>query len=93
MYNDKDITWFVSNTHRSKAIVDGLDIATLAHAKRELWLRDPTLTLAHMSLKNSPYSYFDFQRTYAKFLVRQREELKKAADEAETSAGTSDSVQ
>jgi hypothetical protein len=94
VYKEKESSWFASNARLAKAIVDGLDIATLAHAKREIWLRDPTLTLAHMSLKDSPYSYFDFQRAYARFLARQREELKKAADEAAAaSAATADAAQ
>ena len=80
VYREKESTWFASNARLAKAIVDGLDIATLAHAKFTLWLRDRTLTLYNMGDKSDPFIYFDFQRAYAKFLARQREDLTKAAE-------------
>ena len=81
VYKGKAGAWFASNAHLGKAVIDGLALSTLAKAKYELWLRDHTLTLYHMGEQGQEY-YHDYQRSYAKLLALQRQELTEAEEAA-----------
>jgi hypothetical protein len=72
--------WFSSNAHLGKAVIDGLALSTLAKAKYELWLRDQTLDLIDMGNTHKKCTYHNFQRSYAKLLALQRQELTEAED-------------
>ncbi len=84
VYKAKPGAWFASNAHLGKAVIDGLALSTLAKAKYELWLRDETLTLRDMGFywSNKLPSYHGFQRSYAKLLALQRQELTEAEEAA-----------
>jgi hypothetical protein len=75
VYKAKPGPWFASNAHLGKAVIDGLALSTLAKAKYELWLRDETLDLMEMGSH-------DYQRSYAKLLALQRQELTEAEEAA-----------
>jgi hypothetical protein len=82
VYKAKPGPWFASNAHLGKAVIDGLALSTLAKAKYELWLRDQTLSLFHMSYQGSGANYHSYQRSYAKVLALQRQELTEAEEAA-----------
>ena len=85
VYKDKDGAWFTSNAHLAQAVSDGLALSTLANAKRTLWLCDTSIGVWEMGgAAAGDYSscYYTFQRAHAKFLTRQRKELKKAEEAA-----------
>ena len=82
VYKAKPGGWFASNAHLGKAVIDGLALSTLAKAKYELWLRDHTLTLYHMGEQTRKDIYHDYQRSYAKLLALQRQELAEAEEAA-----------
>ena len=81
VYKGKAGAWFASNSHLGKAVIDGLALSTLAKAKYELWLRDQKLDLWDMGEKGQSY-YHDYQRSYAKLLALQRQELTEAEEAA-----------
>ena len=81
VYKGKAGAWFASNAHLGKAVIDGLALSTLAKAKYELWLRDHTLNLQDMCHQAQSY-YHDYQRSYAKLLALQRQELTEAEEAA-----------
>jgi hypothetical protein len=78
VYKAKPGAWFASNAHLGKAVMDGLALSTLAKAKYELWLRDHTLSLYDMGYQGQ--YYHDYQRSYAKLLALQRQELTEAEE-------------
>jgi hypothetical protein len=82
VYKAKPGPWFASNAHLGKAVIDGLALSTLAKAKYELWLRDETLNLYRMGDQDSRASYHGYQRSYAKLLALQRQELTEAEEAA-----------
>jgi hypothetical protein len=82
VYKGKPGSWFASNAHLGKAVIDGLALSTLAKAKYELWLRDEKLTLYHMGRQHDKSNYHDLQRSYAKLLALQRQELTEAEEAA-----------
>jgi len=75
VYKGKPGSWFASNAHLGKAVLEGLALSTLAKAKYELWLRDETLSLWDMGDQ-------DYQHCYAKLLALQRQELTEAEEAA-----------
>ncbi len=84
VYKDKDDSWFATNAHLAQAVSNGLTLSTLAYAKRTLWLRDTSIGVWEMggaAEKDIPY-YYNFQRSYATFLTRQRKELKEVEEAA-----------
>jgi hypothetical protein len=89
VYKAKPGAWFSSNAHLGKAVIDGLALSTLAKAKYELWLRDQTLHLMNMGNQGKSW-YFDYQRSYAKLLALQRQELTEAEEAAARQVGGSD---
>jgi hypothetical protein len=78
VYKTKPGTWFTSNAHLGKAVIDGLALSTLAKAKYDLWLRDENLTLEDMGDQDNKSRYHDYTRSYAKLLALQRQELTEA---------------
>jgi hypothetical protein len=82
VYKAKPGAWFASNAHLGKAVIDGLALSTLAKAKYELWLRDETLNLFDMGDQTSGADYHNYQRSYAKLLALQRQELTEAEEAA-----------
>ena len=81
MYKVKAGAWFASNAHLGKAVIDGLALSTLAKAKYELCLRDEKFTLGEMGDQGTSW-YHDYQRSYAKLLALQRQELIEAEEVA-----------
>jgi hypothetical protein len=81
VYKAKPDAWFVSNARLGKAVIDGLALSTLAKAKYELWLRDQTLSLQDMG-EQGQWNYHNYQRSYAKLLALQRQELTEAEEAA-----------
>ena len=82
VYKGKPGVWFASNAHLGKAVLEGLALSTLAKAKYDLWLRDQTLDLCRMGDQGSGASYYSYQRSYAKLLALQRQELTEAEEAA-----------
>jgi hypothetical protein len=82
VYKAKPGVWFASNAHLGKAVIEGLALSTLAKAKYDLWLRDHKLNLDCMGDQRSGANYHDFQRSYAKLLALQRQELTEAEEAA-----------
>jgi hypothetical protein len=90
VYKAKPGAWFASNAHLGKAVIDGLALSTLAKAKYELWLRDEKLSLFVMGNQDRKSTYHDYQRSYAKLLALQRQELTEAEEEAARQVDGSD---
>ena len=90
VYKAKGGAWFASNAHLGKAVIDGLALSTLAKAKYELWLRDQTLHLMHMGEQRYSQDYHGYQRSYAKLLALQRQELTEAEEAAARQVDGSD---
>jgi hypothetical protein len=82
VYKGKPGAWFASNSHLGKAVIDGLALSTLAKAKYELWLRDEKLDLLDMGCQDYKSWYHDYQRSHAKLLALQRQELTEAEEAA-----------
>ena len=82
VYKGKPGVWFASNAHLGKAVLEGLALSTLAKAKYDLWLRDEKLNLYYMGDQNSGANFHDYQRSYAKLLALQRQELTEAEEAA-----------
>jgi hypothetical protein len=88
VYKAKAGAWFASNAHLGKAVIEGLALSTLAKAKYDLWLRDEKLHLGDMVLLTRLHSpdpnpsYHDFQRSFAKLLAMQRQDLAEAEEAA-----------
>jgi hypothetical protein len=82
VYKAKPGAWFSSNARLGKAVIDGLALSTLAKAKYELYLRDQNLTLYDMGCQHDKSNYLNYQRSYAKLLALQRQELTEAEEAA-----------
>jgi hypothetical protein len=92
VYKAKPSPWFASNAHLGKAVIEGLALSTLAKAKYTLWLRDHKLSLYDMGNVDNKSTYHDYQRSYAKLLALQRQELAKAEEAAAHQVQGSDGV-
>jgi hypothetical protein len=82
VYKAKPGSWFASNAHLGKAVIEGLALSTLAKAKYDLWLRDDKLTTRDMGWERDKSGYHGYQRCYAKLLALQRQELTEAEEAA-----------